>query len=470
MKKGFFTLILLIAQFSVTAVNISQTGYGQAIILPYFTVNNNLHTLISINNSTDDIKALKLHFREGKEGKAVLSFNLYLAPQDIWAAGVLPQTSTIPGHEGESSAYLISGDSSCTPFLPTLGQPFLPYEIEAESEDTNMQRAREGYIEIIEMGVVDPSSELAQAMTFALNAEAPRNCAAIETAFINGVWSTENDFQTTDMMPVSGGIAATASIIDINEGVMFPVNSIAFEHFFPENSIFHTMTGDTRIPSLEHAETTSQLIFDGQAILSEWDHGYQAINALLSKSRLESLYDLYEPVVARSEMTLTFPTKRFHQSDEAPFGISEINETEGCISFDSSVYDRNGQAFCSPYYGCGPLTEKLTPLPPEIQPVLCRGVNTLAFFEFGSINDEQPTTILGGDYFTARNVLAYESGKMIFGFNQTTTSNNGHTYTGLPVTGMTFQKYTNAGAAAGLLAQYGGTSPLSYKVNITVDE
>ena len=236
MNKGILIIIFLISSFNTTAVNISTDGYGESIILPYYTVNNNLNTLITVNNSTDHVKAVKLHFREGKEGKAVLSFNLYLAPQDIWAAGIVPSTSTIPGHQGEASALFISVDTSCTPFLNAAGQEFLPYEIEAESEDTHMERSREGFIEIIEMGVVDMNSELGQAAIIPVGSGIPNSCADIEAAFSNGDWSGESQLQNQHMQQPSGGLSAEAALIDVAEGVLFSVDAVAFEHFFPEEA------------------------------------------------------------------------------------------------------------------------------------------------------------------------------------------------------------------------------------------
>ncbi len=473
MKKGIVTFIFLMFCFNLLAVNISNTGYGQAIILPYYTVNNNLNTYVTVNNSTDDVKAVKVHFREGKEGHAVLTFNLYLAPQDIWAGGIIPTVSTIPGHTSEQSAKLISVDSSCTPFLNPTGQEFLPYEFEAESDDTNLERAREGFIEIIEMGVLDPNSELGQAALF-LNGSGgiPQNCAALEEAFINGEWSgnDNNSLYNEQILPATGGLSAETSVIDVAEGAFFPVPEVAFEHFYPAESIYHTLPGNTAVPSLAEADTSSLILHNGEVVASEWQSGYQAISALLNKHQLETFYDVEPAIAGKTEVVLSFPTKRFYQNEEAPFGLNDANNTEsGCVTYNKYSFDRNADISCDEWGICWAKQQKLTPLPPPPNYQLCHGIHTFQHVGEFEEGNEQPTSILGSQYFEYRDVRSFNSGKLQLSFLQQSTSENQHVYTGLPVIAMSFQRYTNAGAAQGLLAQYGASTPARYSRIITTD-
>lgn len=468
MNKGIFTFIFLMSCFNLLAVNISHNGYGQAIILPYYTVNNDLNTYVTVNNSTDDFKAIKVHFREGKEGKAVLTFNLYLAPLDIWAGGIVPTVSTIPGHQGEDSAMFISVDNSCTPFLNPSGQEFLPYEIEAESEDTHLERAREGFIEIIEMGVMDPNSELAQSL-WTTNGNL-QNCGDLEEAFINGVWSGDDSLQNEHILPATGGLSAEVTLIDVAQGILFPVQEVAFQQFYPAESMFHTQPGDTAVPSLAEADTTSFILEDGEVVSSEWQTGYQAISALLNKHRLETFYDI-EPLVAGStEVVLSFPTKRFYQNEEAPFGLDDANNSEsGCVTFDKLSFDRNTAIGCDEWGICWAKQQKITPVPPPPNYQLCHSIQAFQHIAEQQTGTENPTSILGSRYFEFRNVRSFNSGKLHLSFLQQSTSENQHVFTGLPVVAMSFQRYTNAGAAEGLLAQYGASSPARYTRSVSTD-
>lgn len=55
------------------AVNLNSDGVGQVLVYPYYTVNNGLNTLISVVNTSDRTKAVKVRFLEGKTLASVLT-------------------------------------------------------------------------------------------------------------------------------------------------------------------------------------------------------------------------------------------------------------------------------------------------------------------------------------------------------------------------------------------------------------
>ena len=76
------------------AVNLTPEGLGQALIYPYYTVRNGANgfaynTLLSVVNTTDTAKAVKVRFLEGKNSKEVLDFNLFLSHHDVWTATIV---------------------------------------------------------------------------------------------------------------------------------------------------------------------------------------------------------------------------------------------------------------------------------------------------------------------------------------------------------------------------------------------
>ena len=77
-----------------SAVNLNSDGLGQVLVYPYYTVNNDLNTLISVVNTTNEVKAVKVRFLEGKNSRECLDFNLYLSPYDVWTAALVAQTAT----------------------------------------------------------------------------------------------------------------------------------------------------------------------------------------------------------------------------------------------------------------------------------------------------------------------------------------------------------------------------------------
>ena len=97
------------------AVNINPDGTGQVLLYPYYTTNNNNMTLISVVNTTEQAKAVKVRFLEGFNSREVLDFNLYMSREDVWTA-VLADSSAFGAEAGVPHLY--TTDSSCTvPYL-----------------------------------------------------------------------------------------------------------------------------------------------------------------------------------------------------------------------------------------------------------------------------------------------------------------------------------------------------------------
>ena len=77
------------------AVNLNPDGLGQVLIYPYYTVNAGNSTLLSVVNTTDEVKAVKVRFLEALNSREVLDFNLYLSPFDVWTGAVIPASGVI---------------------------------------------------------------------------------------------------------------------------------------------------------------------------------------------------------------------------------------------------------------------------------------------------------------------------------------------------------------------------------------
>ncbi len=133
---------------SAQAVNINPDGLGQVLIYPYYTVNNNAVTLLSVVNTTGEAKAVKVRFTEGENTREVLDFNLYMSKYDVWTASLEMNDDGVPE--------MTTTDTTCTvPYFYGNGgsQVFLPFALtDGGSED--ISRATEGHFEMIEMGTL----------------------------------------------------------------------------------------------------------------------------------------------------------------------------------------------------------------------------------------------------------------------------------------------------------------------------
>src|SRR5512141_760974 len=217
---------------SVGAVVLNPRGTGQALIYPYYTVNHQ-QTLVSVVNTTAHGKALKVRFREAYDGREVASFNVYLGPYDSWVGAVYDTSA-----DGNGAAAIATNDNSCTvPAFPLAPVPGTLHALTFSNQNYSqggygtpagtdrgplgLDRTREGFFEIIEMGeVVDQASgspKTLEAIT-PVNGTPPgctqvRNAwAPIDLSSPGGYWTTK---ATTDLLPPAGGLYGAAGIVDV---------------------------------------------------------------------------------------------------------------------------------------------------------------------------------------------------------------------------------------------------------------
>ncbi len=94
---------------SAQAVNINPDGLGQVLIYPYYTTNGGNTTVLSVVNTSEDAKAIKVRFMEGQNSQEVLDFNLYMSAYEVWAAAISAAISCICLYRSRSkglSAYV----------------------------------------------------------------------------------------------------------------------------------------------------------------------------------------------------------------------------------------------------------------------------------------------------------------------------------------------------------------------------
>jgi hypothetical protein len=201
------------------AVQLNTDGHGQALIYPYYTVRaapdgNAFNTYLSVVNTTTQAKAVRVRLREGRIGRAVLDFNLYLSPNDVWAGALVP-TAT--------GAQLLTTDRSCTdPEFATAsgstrGLPLHSNNYTGASADgfgDTLDRTREGYVEIIEMGTLSGAAAAAVSHN---SAGVPNNCAAMRA------------MTAPTVARPSGGLWGTLTLINVNSGQDFTLDAVALE-------------------------------------------------------------------------------------------------------------------------------------------------------------------------------------------------------------------------------------------------
>jgi hypothetical protein len=348
------------------AVNLNPDGVGQVLIYPYYTSNAGNQTLLSVVNTTNQAKAVKVRFLEGHNSREVLDFNLYLSKFDVWVAAIAqPEVST-----GDGKTFLYINDTSCTvPYLYGMGgvQEFLPFAYTGLNTDggpTDNARTSEGHIEMVEMGVLtndsyrppktlsltDPgrlgSAEAATHVLLDDGTSEPADCEqlvrnwtdySLATNFrddpLDGMWFDEAvlngncdpldpklqddaDCKShTDTTRNSGGLFGSGTIVNVGNGTMYSYNPKAVQGFDKSSYGMHYIPG-TIHPSLNDGNQNSATIFFGtpknEAVTLHYDLSVDAVSAVFMHNNIMNEFVIEDDIKAASEWIFTFPTKSFY--------------------------------------------------------------------------------------------------------------------------------------------------------------
>ncbi len=137
----------------VVAQEVSNTGTGTAVFIPYYTINDGWRTLFNIHNTSDSSLAVKVRLHEARNSRDVLDFVVLLSPFDVWTAWIQE------GADGQPR--LQTNDRSCTVPLSVrdsgASASALAYSgvfNDHSATNNDISRMSEGYIEILVMGEV----------------------------------------------------------------------------------------------------------------------------------------------------------------------------------------------------------------------------------------------------------------------------------------------------------------------------
>jgi hypothetical protein len=422
-------LAALGAAGTAQAVHISPDGLGQVLIFPYYTVRGGHFTAISIINTQDNTKAVKVRFLEGKNSREVLDFNLFMSPADVWT-GAIVQTS--------NGARLISNDNSCvTPSdlfssipatLPdgvdtrtdSNGLPlnhFKNYQYTGLSADTNvfttLDRTREGYFEVLEMGVIDDDAvqgnpivgATAVAVTGFIkhnSAGVPANCGALDsfdnftgnpstTRFPNTGTTPANSL----LFPPRGGLTGRASIINPATGANYTISPTAVDSWFVSavQPVPYSEAGNVN-PSLSAGTfpSTSNIFTSQGVVTANWVTQREAMSGALMRNSVINEFILDAGTASQTDWVVTFPTKAQlvgvgaagappAANQPSPFANNFQNTTSvgSCDPYGFSVFNREeGPVGSAPQVFPNP-----SPIPPGPGPAagatLCWEANVVPF-------------------------------------------------------------------------------------------
>ena len=323
------------ASATAFAVRIDPDGHGQVLIYPYYNARpaaeGSFVTAISVTNIAAKPKAVKVRVHEGKAGAEVLDFNLFLDSRDVWTAGIIGL--------GESAG-LVTSDLSCTSLAPAGGPvPVAPFRNSAYVGDLlgdGLDRTYEGYIEILEMGTIEPGTDLERAISHAAGYGRQPNCIGLPAT----------DDVPPGLTKPSGGLMGNVSYININQGTDFSVDAIALSYW--SDKVQWSPPGRA-LPDLASASPASSVVIDSREdgdtlYATRWVNGRDAVSALFMSDRVLNEYTVEPAIKAATEWVLTMPTKRFYVNrvrSEAPFLVGAPNTSRSAYHCEP-VAERNG--------------------------------------------------------------------------------------------------------------------------------
>lgn len=470
-----------VAGTAAHAVYQNPNGQGQALIYPYYTVQRDFNTYISVVNTTTAVKVVKVRFREGKNSREVLDFNLYLSPNDVWTGAVVPSgtTATSPGR-------LITADTSCTnPAIPATGVDFRNYLYSGTFDDdlgTGLDRTREGYLEMIEMGTLDPATSPGN---FAVHGSsgAPPCGSRLAGAAVPTPGQTE---VAARILAPTGGLNGTATLINVQGGADAGYNAVALSNM-TALAIYRDIGDDT--PNFTNADLNSIVVTGNNAYRSTWLFGEDAVSSTIMHSNVINEYVLDTGTKSNSDWVMTFPTKHHYVDSVAaisPFTTIQ-DDTGACETIAFSYFNREERGATA---GSG----DFSPLPPGATPSSLCWESTVVSIRNGAAHVPTGTEsgVLGSVNTANVNVTAgFQNGWANLAFRGTNATTTGllsevgsstialatgtatagaQTYRGLPVVGFMVRTFDNGTLTCGTAScqgKYGSAFEHKYLQNIT---
>jgi hypothetical protein len=431
-KKSLYAAIAGVSALGMAgtanAVHVNPEGLGQVLIYPYYTVRAKVggkfpgaqfNSLLSVVNSTASAKAVKVRFLEGKDSREVLDFNLYLSMHDVWTAGIIPTAD---------GAGIVTFDKSCTtpvvssnPASPTAFVNFAFSGTNADGATTSLDRTREGYVEIIEMGDVT----------------GPTAVGVTHVAGVPPCTGLADSVAATNTVLGSGGLFGGMTIINVNASAETGLDAVALDAFrlttpiwAPPNSIQPDLT--------QAAPPQTEIFQGGTVVLATFLTGIDAVSAAMMHNNVMNEYVLDTGTASLTDWVLTYPTKRYYvfAGTGTPPKLFQQNfgANGACDDVTIAFYDREEQTPAGPPGGFSP------PPPGSPNPALCWEANIVTWNNsnlFSSTNSVNIST-------------PYQDGWGIWGLVGGATapihqliSTGNQTFNGLPVVGFSTNTFYN---------------------------
>jgi len=379
-RKSLYAALAGVGALGVTgaaqAVNVNPDGLGQALIYPYYTTNGPgvggtlapYNSLLSVVNSTGSGKVVKVRFIESRNSKEVLDFNLWLSPYDVWTAAIIPSGA---------GAGIFSTDLSCTtpPVSASASSPtnFVNFAYVGDPELQTLARTKEGYVEIIEMGVVT-GGNLAN-ITHAQPSPpgTPPGCGKLPTGAT----------APTDLVAGFGGLFGGISLVNVLAGGDITENAVALASFCSAPCTTLWAPAGSIQPNLTQVNPKVSVVFNNTTVVTtDWTtaplgappvQGQDPVSAVLMVNNIYNEYVLDANTRSATDWVVTMPTKTLYYGN-SNFNVTKLFQRNfrlngACDDVGLTVYNREEQSVLGSF----------SPPPPTLTNSLCWEANVITF-------------------------------------------------------------------------------------------
>jgi len=480
------------------AVHVSRSGTGQVLIFPYYIArpatpgnDGDKNTLISIVNTVGQFKIVKVRILEGRNGRELRDLNVFLSGYDTWTAAIIPTAA---------GARLVTADNSCVSprdsFTRAGSDNFSNASYSGIFVDgdgsgavnASLDRTREGYIEVIEMGVVT-TAQVQGYIKQGTNG-IPANCAALDAMdpgiVTNGspILQFPGSYLGGYLAPPTGGLLGRATLINPALGLNFTYAATALDAW--SDSVRYSPSGSGQ-PRLGAASPAVSMVTlpNGDLLRQVWPSGRDAVSAALMRQSVNNEFILDAGTASQTDWIVTFPTRRDYigvatgptaPAPQAPFsnnfgGAGACDET-ATGSDNYQIYNREGSPLATattplrlcwmtnaiPFGGSSLLQANLLATQPAAMLSALAGSNTV-----GSAATSTPGVGQG-----ANGRMTLRFGTAVQRLTPLSSTLNGQptanrTLVGLPLIGLALHSYRRAG----VISTYGGVIEPVYQVGAT---
>jgi hypothetical protein len=177
-----------------------------------------------------------------------------------------------------------------------------------DGEDSSLDRATEGYIEVFEMGVLTDSTLLAALVPNRVNQFGVQpDCAQVEGALLDN---------SSVIAPPTGGLMGSAYIINVLDGTLYPYDATALDDF--SRISLWAAPSATGKPTLEDVNPKTSDVVDAVGYRrSTWDpikgaRPADPVSAVLMRNQILNDFVLDQATRSGTDWIVTMPSKPFY--------------------------------------------------------------------------------------------------------------------------------------------------------------